>query len=179
MTQNPQPEFFTIDDILPLVQHAWRDVEIAGKPTRIRPATVLENIAIIKRLPKALALFEAVLKDGEDDPFAARSLVDLFTDAGPEAAAALIATCFGRPGDYTVEAGIAAAPDDFLVPALGHSISVTLGDRSPEEYFFTLAEMLAKTGAIKVRDDKKPARTAPVAANRTARRKASAVAKAA
>lgn len=150
--------FNSLDDLLAASGHTFVEVDVPGGKAKLRPVTIQEIVMTARRFPALEPLIEVLNPFAEEAPAEEEDKAaekakadkdenkptakDAILNAGPEAAAALIACAWDRPGCRETEAKAIGAPDRvWLALALG-AVRITLGKEGISG-FFTVFNQLA------------------------------------
>jgi len=175
LTQTDNRTFLAPEDFFGAFTHQFHSIDIEGRSMQLRGATGLEIFQLICRFPK----FRALISDTAEMFFAdetsaekaqsrvnIRTITDVAMDIGVDATVAFVACCSNRPGDLKFEKMLLTqVHDSVLAAALIKAIEITLGGRSPTDFFIEKISLFEKLG-IRMTPKKK----LPKAANRLAKK---------
>ncbi len=147
--------FFSSDELIDDIMPDEDFFELNGKRYKVKGANGIDIFGLVKRFPKAQALFVNALEamfgseSGVEQNLArlnTRNMAEVFLAIGDDAAAALVAICFFKKGDVAFEAKLKEARTDAFMGMLFKSINSTLGGRDPQDFFTGLLTELEALG---------------------------------
>lgn len=123
---------------------AGETVTVSGVSIPLRPITVIELIALLKRFPslKGMLLGFAAGKEPTRE-----AIVEGLLSEGVGAIAAVIATAGGAKGDLEVEAGLIERPDEDLITLLDATIRITM-PHGLQDFFGRFAKLAGAMGLV-------------------------------
>lgn len=132
----------------------------SGAEVPVRGLSVLEFVRILGRFPELREVLLRLIGAGEDDLDAdvAGQAFDVFSQAGPDAIAHMVAAAMGAAGDEAVVAGVLNLGDDDLIALLDRVIALTMPG-GMADFFGRLAGLAARMGLLAA-DDQQSAEAA-------------------
>ena len=121
----------------------------SGAEINVRGLSVLEFIRILGRFPELREILLRLIGAGEDDldQDVAMQAFDVFSQAGPNAIAHMVAAAMGAAGDEAVVAGVLNLGDDDLIALLDRVIALTMPG-GMADFFGRLAGLAARMGLL-------------------------------
>lgn len=125
----------------------------SGAEIPVRGLSVLEFIRILGRFPELRDVLLRLIGAADDDLDAdiAGRAFDVFSSAGPDAIAHVIATAMGASGDEALVAAVLDLGDEDLIALLDRVISLTMPN-GMSDFFGRLAGLAARMGLLAADD---------------------------
>ena len=125
----------------------------SGAEVSVRGLSVLEFIRILGRFPELREILLRLIGAGEDDLDAdvAGQAFDVFSQAGPDAIAHVVAAAMGAACDEAVVAAILDLGDEDLIALLDRVIALTMPN-GMADFFGRLAGLAARMGLLAAAD---------------------------
>ena len=125
----------------------------SGAEVPVRGLSVLEFVRILGRFPELREILLRLIGAGEDDldQDVAMQAFDVFSQAGPDAIAHVVAAAMGAAGDEAVVAAVLDLGDDDLIALLDRVIALTMPG-GMADFFGRLAGLAARMGLLAAAD---------------------------
>lgn len=141
--------FNSLDDLLAASGHTFVEVDVPGGKARLRPVTIQEIVMTVRRFPELAPLVDALNPFAEEEGGTETeveldqkpSIKESIINAGPEAAAALIACAWDKPGCRETEAKVLRSPDRVWIAMSLGSVRITLGKEGISGFFTAFNQM--------------------------------------